>query len=361
MNPGGVRQMLLGNFSGVRIDGSNATIIGEHIGEFKADRNSIPRMWMDHGMWPYLTTRLYIDQTGDLEILNQQIGYFKDCHVQRCQGQDPLWAEGEYRQKDTKGKEYTGTVLEHLILQHLTAFWEVGEHNHIRLRNADWNDALDMASHRGESVAFSNAYAGNLIGLAELIEEQQHRGYEEFHNRHSGLCRNAAIRCLDGDGDIGGLIEVDDGGHISLVVDIGNTRVAGSKGKLCARRVHRILQLTFFSGIEHQRADTQLDLSGGIGAALLLDGDGAACLQSALGGGGQYCCSCFHTGNNHIGSIVAFLYRDGIAAGVPADFAHIRTAWRDGQADILRLTHRQAHIGLCKDDARCLLRGGKMP
>lgn len=180
MNPGGVRQMLLGNFSGVRIDGSNATIIGEHIGEFKADRNSIPRMWMDHGMWPYLTTRLYIDQTGDLELLNQSIGYFKDCHVRRCQGQDPQWEEGEYRQKDAKGREYTGTVLEHLLLQHLTAFWEVGEHNHIRLRNADWNDALDMAPNRGESVAFSNAYAGNLIGLAELIDELRSRGYEEF-------------------------------------------------------------------------------------------------------------------------------------------------------------------------------------
>lgn len=180
MNPGGVRQMLLGNFSGVRIDGSNATIIGEHIGEFKADRNSIPRMWMDHGMWPYLTTRLYIDQTGDLEILNQQIGYFKDCHVLRCQGQDLQWEEGEYRQKDTKGRDYTGTVLEHLLLQHLTAFWEVGEHNHIRLRNADWNDALDMAPNRGESVAFSGAYAGNLLGLADLIEELRNRGHEEF-------------------------------------------------------------------------------------------------------------------------------------------------------------------------------------
>lgn len=172
--------MLLGNFSGVRIDGSNATIIGEHIGEFKADRNSIPRMWMDHGMWPYLTTRLYIDQTGDLEILNQQIGYFKDCHVLRCQGQDLQWEEGEYRQKDTKGRDYTGTVLEHLLLQHLTAFWEVGEHNHIRLRNADWNDALDMAPNRGESVAFSAAYAGNLLGLADLIEELRNRGHEEF-------------------------------------------------------------------------------------------------------------------------------------------------------------------------------------
>ena len=172
--------MLLGNFSGVRIDGSNATIIGEHIGEFKADRNSIPRMWMDHGMWPYLTTRLYIDQTGDLDILNQQIGYFKDSHVLRCQGLDSQWEEGEYRQKDTKGRDYTGTVLEHLLLQHLTAFWEVGEHNHIRLRNADWNDALDMAPNRGESVAFSGAYAGNLLGLADLIEELKNRGCEEF-------------------------------------------------------------------------------------------------------------------------------------------------------------------------------------
>ena len=34
MNPDGVRQMLLDNFAGVRIDGSNATIIGSKQGEF---------------------------------------------------------------------------------------------------------------------------------------------------------------------------------------------------------------------------------------------------------------------------------------------------------------------------------------
>ena len=44
-----------------------------------------------------------------------------------------------------------------------------GEHNICRLRGADWNDALDMASERGESVAFTCAYAGNLRELAELI------------------------------------------------------------------------------------------------------------------------------------------------------------------------------------------------
>ena len=45
----------------------------------------------------------------------------------------------------------------------------MGEHNICRLRGADWNDALDMAPERGESVAFTCAYAGNLRELAGLI------------------------------------------------------------------------------------------------------------------------------------------------------------------------------------------------
>ena len=59
--------------------------------------------------------------------------------------------------------------MEHLLIQHLTAFYEVGEHNIFRLRGADWNDALDMAPERGESVAFTCAYAGNLKDLAGLL------------------------------------------------------------------------------------------------------------------------------------------------------------------------------------------------
>ena len=42
-------------------------------------------------------------------------------------------------------------------------------HNLCRLRDADWNDALDMASEHGESVAFTCAYAGNLLDLSALI------------------------------------------------------------------------------------------------------------------------------------------------------------------------------------------------
>jgi len=49
MDPAPVRDMLYSSFAGVRIDGSNATIIGSKPGEFIADRNGISRTWMDHG------------------------------------------------------------------------------------------------------------------------------------------------------------------------------------------------------------------------------------------------------------------------------------------------------------------------
>ena len=71
---------------------------------------------------------------------------------------------------DIDGEVYEGTVLEHMLMQHLTSFYDVGEHNHIRLRGADWNDGLDMADERGESVAFTALYGGNLGNMAKLIK-----------------------------------------------------------------------------------------------------------------------------------------------------------------------------------------------
>ncbi len=171
MDPSGVRQMILDNFGGVRIDGTNATIIGVKPGEFIADRNNITRVWMDHGVWPFMTTKLYIDQTGDIEILLERAPYFKDKQCKRGTTTDSRWKD-KYgmQQKTVNGDIYYGTVLEHLLLQHLCAFYEVGEHNHILLRGADWNDALDMANKHGESVAFTCAYAGNLKQIAECLQ-----------------------------------------------------------------------------------------------------------------------------------------------------------------------------------------------
>lgn len=170
MDPGDVRQMVVSNYGGVRIDGTNATIIGNRQGEFIADRNGISRVWMDHAVWPFMTTKLYLDQTGDLEILSEKVNYFKDAQAARGTDIDTDWND-EYGmwQKTADGSIYDGTILEHLLVEHLCAFYEVGEHNVMRLRGADWNDALDMAADNGESVAFTCAYAGNLEQLADCI------------------------------------------------------------------------------------------------------------------------------------------------------------------------------------------------
>ena len=172
MDPRNVRGLLVKNFGGVRIDGSNATIIGDGDGNFIADRNSITRVWMDHALWPLMTTKLYIDQTGDLDILNEKMSYFKDPQAVRGTEIDDRWDESQGdRQRKENGAVYTGSILEHLLIENLAAFYEVGEHNCCRLRDADWNDAIDMARTNGESVAFTYAYAGNLSDLAVLVRK----------------------------------------------------------------------------------------------------------------------------------------------------------------------------------------------
>ncbi|MBU4590237.1 MAG: cellobiose phosphorylase [Candidatus Omnitrophica bacterium] len=141
-NPSEARGMLINNFAGVRTDGSNATIIGKKQGEFMPDRNDIPRVWMDHGMWPFITLDLYINQTGDRGILYKKAPYFES--------------------------RKNGTVLDHILRQHKRPFTKFGKHGNFRLEGADWNDGLDMAAEKGESVAFTAAYAGNLYNLAEF-------------------------------------------------------------------------------------------------------------------------------------------------------------------------------------------------
>lgn len=170
MDPQDVGDMIATNYGGVRIDGTNATIIGDGNGNFIADRNGIARVWMDHALWPLMTTKLYIDQTGDIEILNKEISYFKDAQTMRGTEIDTFWND-DYGSKQLTAENsiYTGSILEHLLIQQLTAFYEVGDHNIYRLRGADWNDALDMAAEHGESVAFTCAYAGNLKDLAAML------------------------------------------------------------------------------------------------------------------------------------------------------------------------------------------------
>ncbi len=165
-----VRNQLLNNFGGVRLDGTNATIIGKGPGEFVADRNNISRVWSDHGAWPFFTTLLYLNQSGDFDFLFEKQTYFKDRLVMRSSNIDTEWTP-RYgsKQKCEDENIYTGTILEHILIQNLAAFFNSGEHNNIRIENADWNDAFDMAAQKGETVAFTAFYAGNLAELSKLL------------------------------------------------------------------------------------------------------------------------------------------------------------------------------------------------
>ena len=167
-NPQSVREDLLCYFAGVRKDGTNATIIGAAPGEFKADRNHIPRVWMDHGFWPLFTVKLYLEETGDYEFLLEQQPYFSDTLAWR--------GEGEPRKAAPPVSG--GTVLEHMVVQAATAFFDVGEHGHMRLRGADWNDGLDMAGDRGESVAFTAAYACGLDIISQMVKHLEESGIQ---------------------------------------------------------------------------------------------------------------------------------------------------------------------------------------
>ncbi len=168
--PDKARDLILTNFQGVRLDGSNATIITKE-GGFIADRNKISRVWMDHGVWPYLTTRLYLNRTNDLDLLLEKVNYFKDHQLHRAKVIDKSFMQKDFLQKTTSDKLYSGTILEHLLIQNLVQFFNVGLHNVVKLENADWNDGLDMAEHKGESVAFSFMYAHNLKDLCIYLEQ----------------------------------------------------------------------------------------------------------------------------------------------------------------------------------------------
>ena len=145
VHPGQARKMLINNFGGVRPDGSNATIIGKNHAEFIPDRNNISRTWMDHGFWPLVALNLYINQSGDKDILFEKAPFFESDKID--------------------------TMLEHILIEHQRPFTKIGKHGNFLLEGADWNDGLDMAGENGESVAFTAAYAGNLFDLANLLEK----------------------------------------------------------------------------------------------------------------------------------------------------------------------------------------------
>jgi len=175
-----IAEMMHANFAGVRMDGSNATIIGNQTREFKADRNEIPRVWMDHGVWPLKTLDVYFGFTGNYQFLLREQTYFKDHLTHRTKKRDWKWDRSTNHHMTSTGQPYQGSIFEHLLVQHLTTFFNSGDHNNLLLEGGDWNDGLDMAQNNGESVTFSAFYAGNLNLLAQYAGKLISLGLNEI-------------------------------------------------------------------------------------------------------------------------------------------------------------------------------------
>lgn len=181
VDPGSAKKEIINNYNGIRVDGSNATIIGSKPGEFIADRNNVARSWSDHGTWPVFVTNFYLNQSGDFKLLLNEMPYWKDQFISRSKSIDESWESSMgYKQLDLNGNEYKGSVLEHLLIQQLSAFYNVGIHNILKLEGADWNDTYDMARENGESVGFYAFYAHNLVLITEWLEQLQKTGLNQI-------------------------------------------------------------------------------------------------------------------------------------------------------------------------------------
>lgn len=121
------------------------------------------RPFKDHPTWLAPSISAYVKETGDLNILNQEIPWLKD-----------KWREGgtkiDIDWNDGANQDGEGSLFEHLLAQLNFTFNDVSIHGIPRVGEADWNDALDMAGRRqiGESVWLGIALVRSLKLLAEL-------------------------------------------------------------------------------------------------------------------------------------------------------------------------------------------------
>lgn len=182
IDPDSAKQEILNNFLGVRIDGTNANLIGNKSGEFFSDVNRIDRTWSDHSAWPLFVVNFYLHQTGDYDILMKQVPYWKDHVFRRSKDIDKDYVAEHYgtRLLTYDNTVYEGSILEHLILQNVCSFFNVGKNNNILLEAADWNDTYDNARTNGESVCFYNFFAYNLKTLAQILSHLSSIGIREI-------------------------------------------------------------------------------------------------------------------------------------------------------------------------------------
>ena len=169
IDPQGLEERTLKTLEGIRLDGTNATRFFARTKEFGSDE--VNGLWCDHPYWTAQTVMILANFLGNKNFLFRDgIGYFKDCYQNRGESKVDNWKKGYIEnQKTINGKKYTGTIIEHILVQLETMFYDVGDNNLLKQKRADWNDAVDQV--KGENVTFSFALAQNCNEIADLLEK----------------------------------------------------------------------------------------------------------------------------------------------------------------------------------------------
>ncbi|MDR1195872.1 MAG: hypothetical protein LBL00_05285 [Endomicrobium sp.] len=173
IDPKGLEERTIKTLEGIRIDGTNATRFFARTKEFGSDE--INGLWCDHPYWTAQTVMILVNFLGDYDFLFRPgIAYFKDAYRSRGEVKDLGWkAKTIENQKTSNNSIYKGTVIEHLLTQLLTMFYDVGSSNLLKQKRADWNDAVDQV--KGENVTFTFGAALDCNELADLLEKAAKR------------------------------------------------------------------------------------------------------------------------------------------------------------------------------------------
>jgi cellobiose phosphorylase len=157
VNPDLAKAKMLKVASLTRRDGTMASGWSDTYGPYSN------RPFKDHPTWLTPSVAAYVRETGDKDILFEEIPWLKDRWREGGTKTDINWHGGSV--EDGKG-----TLFDHLLAQLNFTYNDVSVHGLPRVGEADWNDALDMAGRKqiGESVWLAIALVRALKNLAEL-------------------------------------------------------------------------------------------------------------------------------------------------------------------------------------------------
>ncbi len=120
----------------------------------------------DGAVWVPSAIISYLNETGDLSILDEQVQYLPGSSIDNS-----VYDDGSFSYPKYKGTEYTDSVFEHVkrCMDYLVS--SRGERGLVLFRGGDWNDSINNAGRlgKGESVWLSIATYKALKEFEEIL------------------------------------------------------------------------------------------------------------------------------------------------------------------------------------------------